>query len=119
MNFNKGIILYLKGLPLLYGKSEEFDSIGGDNSATEYRFWFGFCNHVPEKDKIFLRIPEIFHRDAEGRPLYPEQEKWINTFLKVNKIDAEDYWFSHWKFESEDDAEKFVRLLKNLNAYEQ
>lgn len=118
MTLKKGIRLYLKHLPaesVIQKKKENTDC---EDTGKVYEFYIGPLAHVPEKDMIFLHIPEMTHRDAEGRPKFKEQEKWINTILKEKNINAEDYWWSHWKFISGDEAEKFVNFLMSLNAYE-
>lgn len=84
MDLKKGIRLYLKALPVLNKESEISDSVGGEDSGKKYEFYIGPLDHVPEKDKIYLHITEITHRDAEGRPVYKEQEKWIYC-IKVKK----------------------------------
>jgi len=117
-DFKKGINLYLKDLPDLNKISENKDNPGGEATNKEYRFFLGFIDHVPEKDKVYLRIPEMTHRDAEGRPLFPEQEQWIRTVLKLKKIKAKDEWFSHWQFDSLEQAENFVQLLLDNHAFE-
>lgn len=118
MDLKKGIRLYLKALPVLNKESEISDSVGGEDSGKKYEFYIGPLDHVPEKDKIYLHITEMTHRDAEGRPVYKEQEKWINTVLKLKRIKAVDYWWSHWQFDSEKHAENFIQVLIKFNACE-
>ena len=117
-DFKNGINLYLYTLPDLKKSSDFYDNPGGEDSGKEYRFFFGYIEHVPEKDMVYLRIPEMTPRDAEGRPLYPEQEQWIRTALKIKGIKANEEWFSHWKFHSIKQALKFIQVLIDYHAFE-
>lgn len=117
-DIKKGLTFCLKGLPIVDVLNDQEINTVAHETHREYEFYIGPLSYVPEKDMIFLHIPEMNHRDAEGRPFYPEQEQWINSALAEFKIRAKDYWWSHWKFESEIEAEKFIHLLLDLNATE-
>lgn len=79
-----------------------------------YNFSIG---HFPEgKQEIYLHIPEIPARDAEGRPKYPEQEVWIDKILATQPISAKNTWWSLWQFASMDDAIAFEKLLWEFGA---
>lgn len=85
---------------------------------TIYTFYIGHLHYIiPEgKQEIYLRIPEIPARDAEGQPQYPEQTSWINQVLATQQIRARDIGWSHWQFASKDDAFAFEKLLWKFGA---
>ncbi|WP_420627981.1 hypothetical protein [Candidatus Leptofilum sp.] len=77
----------------------------------EYTFWFGYPAHLPGNSKIILRIPEQPHRDANGRPRYPEQAQWIDNVIQQERLNITAVWSSHWRFENEAALHHFLRLL--------
>jgi hypothetical protein len=79
-----------------------------------YDFYIGIFPE--EKQEIYLHIPEIPARDAEGRPKYPEQEGWIEKILAAQHINAKYIWWSLWQFASRDDAISFEKLLWKFGA---
>ena len=89
-----------------------------ENRRRTYYFYLGSLpeNHPNDDRTIELRIPEMPHRDAEGRPRYPEQAAWIREVLQENKINAQEIWWSQWQFKTPKDAERFENMLKNLGA---
>jgi len=97
----------LRGLP---------GNLGAED--TVYTFYIGHLDYIiPEgKQAIYLTLPEIPNRDAEGRPKYPEQETWVNKVLADHQIQARDIWWSHWQFSSLDDAIAFEELLEKYGA---
>jgi hypothetical protein len=97
----------LKGLPDISETSQKI-----------YVFEIGHLDYIyPEgKQEIYLHIPEIPARDAEGRPQYPEQEVWINTILATQHINAKEIWWSHWQFASIGDAMAFEKYLQEIGA---
>jgi len=97
----------IKGLPDVSETSERI-----------YVFEIGHLDYIPPegKQEIYLHIPEISARDAEGRPQYPEQEIWINKTFATQHIYAKDVWWSHWQFASNGDAMAFERYLQKIGA---
>ncbi|MFZ5880113.1 MAG: hypothetical protein ACOY0R_12145 [Chloroflexota bacterium] len=85
---------------------------------TVYVFHIGHVDYIiPEgQQEVYLHIPEIPARDAEGRPLHPEQAEWIERILAGQRIHARDIWWSHWQFASAEDAQAFERHLQALGA---
>ncbi len=83
-----------------------------------YDFYIGHLGYlIPEgKQTIYLHIPELPARDAEGRPKYPEQADWINQVLTGQHINAKNIWWSHWRFDTTHDAIDFEQYLQTLGA---
>jgi hypothetical protein len=95
-------------LPALPGKPETSERL--------YTFDLGHLDYVVDRQAVYLHIPEIGCRDAEGRPRYPEQESWIVEVLAERRIRAKEIWWSHWQFETPQDADAFERLLWDSGA---
>jgi hypothetical protein len=95
-------------LPGLPGKPE--------TGGRLYTFDLGRLDYVVDRQAVCLHIPEIGCRDAEGRPRYPEQESWIAEVLARRRIRAKDIWWSHWQFETPQDAAAFERVLWDNGA---
>ncbi len=85
---------------------------------TAYEFYIGPLHYVPPYDmtSLYLHIPEMTHRDAEGRPRFPEQEAWVNGMLARHGIDADGIWWSHWRFATPEGAASFERVLLESGA---
>lgn len=99
---------YIKGLP------------GSMNKAQQtYRFEIGPLAYLPPYDErtIYLHIPEIPNRDAEGRPRHPEQAAWIREILQNREIKAKEVWPSHWRFSTPQEAKLFEDILKEFGAH--
>ena len=96
----------LNGLP---GKPE---TIGKD-----YTFDLGHLDFAVEREAIYLHVPEMSPRDAEGRCLYPEQENWINGLVINEQIEAKQIWFSQWQFASLEAANIFEKTLWRSGAF--
>ena len=77
----------------------------------EYTFWFGYPSYMPGNTKIILHIPEQPHRDANGRPLYPEQAHWIDNIVRRERLKVTAVWSAHWRFERENVLNRFIQLL--------
>ncbi|MCG2741780.1 MAG: hypothetical protein L6300_16305 [Syntrophaceae bacterium] len=69
-----------------------------------------------DRQAIYLHIPEIGCRDAEGLPRYPEQEAWVKTVLAERQIRAKYVSLSTWQFDTQDDAIAFEKLLWEFGA---
>lgn len=80
-----------------------------------YEFYIGPCTYI-SSDGLYLHIPEIGARDAEGRPQHPEQAAWIDALVGSGSARAKSVWWSHWEFASEADARAFERLLESVGA---
>ncbi|WP_420644482.1 hypothetical protein [Candidatus Leptofilum sp.] len=77
----------------------------------EYTFWFGNPAYMPGNSKTILHIPEQPHRDANGRPRYPEQAHWIDNVIRDEQLKVTAVWSSHWRFENEAALHNFLQLL--------
>jgi hypothetical protein len=96
----------LEGLPDQPGTTEKI-----------YSFFIGHLDYIlGGEQEIYLHIPEIAARDAEGSPEYPEQERWIEQVFETQRIKAREVWWSHWQFLSEDDAIAFEKFLWKCGA---
>lgn len=106
--------------PPRYPRRYTMDGLPGsdETKGTLYEFYIGGLHYVPPYDSknLYLHITEMTHRDAEGRPRFPEQEAWIRRVLAERKIDAEGIWWSHWRFATPEDAASFERVLLENGA---
>ena len=101
-------IITLNGLPL--------PNDGRLHPERSYTFWFGYPNYMPKNSKIILHIPEQPHRDANGRPLYPEQAQWIDALIREEKLAVTAVWPSHWRFDKPEAYSRFVKHLEKIKA---
>ncbi|KAA3647206.1 MAG: hypothetical protein DWQ07_06815 [Chloroflexi bacterium] len=89
----------------------------GEKSYTQsYSFTIGPLDYVGKSGDIFLHIPELPARGAEGRPEYPEQAQWIRDVLAKHAIQAKEIWWSHWHFPDVEEASRFEEILREAGA---
>jgi hypothetical protein len=87
-----------------------------DTAEKDYTFDIGPLDFAVDQDAFYLHIPEIAHRDAEGRSLYPEQEEWINHLITERRLGAKQIWFSQWQFAGLEHAVTFEKILWGFGA---
>ncbi len=87
-----------------------------ESDGRTYHFHVGPLDYMPDARAVYLRIPESLSRDAEGRPLYPEQAVWVRAVLQEHGIHAEEVWWSHWRFKTTREARLFERVLQSVGA---
>jgi hypothetical protein len=85
----------------------------------DYTFDIGPLDFAVDRDAFYLHIPEMAHRDAEGRSLYPEQEEWINHLMIERHLGAKQIWFSQWQFAGLEYAVAFEKILWSFGASRQ
>ena len=85
--------------------------VDGHVHSQTYTFTIGPLDYLGKPGDVYLHIPEMPARGAEGRPKYPEQAQWVRDMLAEHRIAAKEVWWSHWLFADTGEAQRFAKVL--------